>query len=901
MSYFFTNSARQKMFTTPAAFSGGTISITFYREAPTFENNDARYVTAVTLADLEENLGWVQADADPVTFTTATTKEIEANLYVRYGRVPFTALSAPVEAKAMAFTLAGEIIFVTNSPFLKTALISPQDGLTSNPDAGTDFEVPPPESNNRWLFAWAEAPSSSLTLPGTTGNYLSTPDATALDITSEMTVIARIKPTDWTPASQVNIVSKALTTTNISWYFQLTPTGQLQFTWSSGGTSATNTNKLSGGNLAALVNNTWLYVSVTFVGATGSVRFWTSPDNVAWTELGTTTAVGATSIFSGAAPLEIGSASGGLLPFAGGIGYVQIRNTTAAGGEVFRFDLANLNGLAPAATTFTATTGQTVTINKTGSSYITSGPTTVASVFEGPLAISQGAPPFEASHTQHVWLYPQRTNFIANPSFEGAATAMGYWGCNGAASRVPLPTPTAVTGGWAGKFGAPPAGVSFPGTSGNYLSTPDAAALDITADICIVAHIKPISWIPDSVDHGNMAIVSKWGGSPNNSWQFNVEMSGYLEFVWSVAGSASVIATSADFSTIPGGGPADGEWMYVAVSFQANTGSSTRSIKFWTSPDNDNWTQLGTTAGGVNTAIFSSNAEVQIGGTTGTLDDFYGGISYVSIRAGVGVGNIIGGTERFRFEGSDITDVATDTFTASTGQTVTIHRSGSPATEVTTSTLVVESNVFPTYRAEHWTVQLRARGDGNLKVGFVWWDDDFTSTAVDWGVETWTLSSGSFTHIAICRTAVETYQGMLRLEFDGTEILIDQVLVERGFLKDWDYFDGDSRYGERDDYSWYGGETRKGKTYSMWYNNYKAVHGRMFARETDDLSKITDEDLEQYGYVYKWIPSGTIVIPHSGVLHEGDTVAEVIYKDPTSVLSYKADDTDVMGIDNPWT
>ena len=47
--------------------------------------------------------------------------------------------------------------------------------------------------------------------------------------------------------------------------------------------------------------------------------------------------------------------------------------------------------------------------------------TTVASIIEGPLAISQGAPTFEASHTQHVWLFPQRANMIANPIFESRA------------------------------------------------------------------------------------------------------------------------------------------------------------------------------------------------------------------------------------------------------------------------------------------------------------------------------------------------------------------------------------------------------------------------------------------------------------------------------------------------
>ena len=680
MSYFFTNDARQKLFDTPALFTNKTLSLVFFREAPVFENNDSRYVTAVTIADLTENLGWVSAGAAPVPLTTTVTLSDDGNNYVRYARTPFTALTAPVEVKAMAVLDGTEIVFVTTTPFLETVMISPQDGLTSNPDIAPIFTPPPADSYNRWLFSWADAPT---------------------------------------------------------------------------------------------------------------------------------------------------------------------------------------------------------------------GGTTVVSVIEGPLAISQGPPPFEASHTQHVWLYPQRTNFIANPSFEAGAVLTGYWSSNGTSTRVSLPQPNAVSGAWAGKFSRALGTVSFH-TGSSFIWTPDSPELDIPSDLCVVAKVTLDDWTPPVSN----TIVSKHNSiDGQRSWALVVNSSGFLSLLWSSTGSGTnnVLASTSL-------GMTDGGTTWVGLSIKCSE-SGSMWARFWKSPDGAAWTLVNTASTSPIAGFFNTAAPLAIGGHTTGTQPLRGTVHHVSVRSGIGPGvngGTIGGTEVFRYEGTPpgtSSDSGT-TFPSSTGQIMTIY--GPNAVVTDPPTLVVESNVFPTYRAEQWTVQLRARGDGNLKVGFVWWDDDFTSTAVDWGVETWSLGSGSFTHISICRTAVETYQGMLRLEFDGTEITIDQVLVERGFLKDWDYFDGDSRYGERDDYSWYGGETRKGQSYSMWYNNYKAVHGRMFARETDDLSKITDEDLEQYGYVYKWIPSGTVVIPHSGVLHEGDSVATVIAKDPTSVLSYKASDTDVMGIDNPW-
>ena len=220
------------------------------------------------------------------------------------------------------------------------------------------------------------------------------------------------------------------------------------------------------------------------------------------------------------------------------------------------------------------------------------------------------------------------------------------------------------------------------------------------------------------------------------------------------------------------------------------------------------------------------------------------------------------------------------------------------------SPLIVESNIFPTSRSEQWTVQLMAKGVGTLKVGFVWWDDDFEEVAVDWGQnESWVLNANTFVHIVTCRMPVQTYQGMLRLEVSGgTTLTIDQCLCESGFLKDWNYFDGGTTYGARDDYSWYGGANRQGASYSFWYNNRRAIYGRLFARNIDDDVLVTDEVMGEQGLIYKWVPAGTIIQPHIDVLYPNDLQAPVPPK-PASVLPYRAVGnyfTDLGGVINPW-
>ena len=225
---------------------------------------------------------------------------------------------------------------------------------------------------------------------------------------------------------------------------------------------------------------------------------------------------------------------------------------------------------------------------------------------------------------------------------------------------------------------AVPGYIALPATAGNYLSVPDETALDITGDICIVARIYRAAWTGAT----SRSIVSKWGAAIG-SYRMGLRNDGFLTFNWSADGSTALLtASTANVAATP-----VNSWLGVAVSFDAVSGAD-RQTKFWTSTDMMTWTQLGSTVTGTSgaTAILPSADPLRIG-SVNSFDStmFDGNVGYVSVRDGIGAGNTVGGTERFRFEGTNLyssMSTAATSFKASTGQTVTINRSGSPQTTI---------------------------------------------------------------------------------------------------------------------------------------------------------------------------------------------------------------------------
>jgi hypothetical protein len=74
----------------------------------------------------------------------------------------------------------------------------------------------------------------------------------------------------------------------------------------------------------------------------------------------------------------------------------------------------------------------------------------------------------------------------------------------------------------------------------------------------------------------------------------------------------------------------------------------------------------------------------------------------------------------------------------------------------------------------------------------------------------------------------------------------------------------------------------------------------MFALDYTGAQVITDEVVAAQGFVYQWVPAGTVVIPHMDALYVNDLQAPVPTK-AAGVLAYRSNViTDVDKVLSPW-
>lgn len=210
------------------------------------------------------------------------------------------------------------------------------------------------------------------------------------------------------------------------------------------------------------------------------------------------------------------------------------------------------------------------------------------------------------------------------------------------------------------------------GGTSNMLSVPDAADLDITGDLEVVALLAPDDWTPAAT----AAFVSRTTlVDPNRAWDLRVTTTGRLRLTWWPTGSsASGIGPT---STVA---PAvtDGQWLWVKATLDVDNGSSGNEVRFFTAAfdgtftEPSSWSQLGST---VTTAGATSLPNVASRLYFGWTD---GGTAYTGKLGRVIVRNGIGGTTVLDINAAtDITSGAATTFTATSGQTVTVHRATS--------------------------------------------------------------------------------------------------------------------------------------------------------------------------------------------------------------------------------
>lgn len=203
---------------------------------------------------------------------------------------------------------------------------------------------------------------SALRLTGVSPGRASTPDTAALDIIGDIDIRVHVAMDDWSPAAAQVLFSKSVGTGNQeSWWMSILAGGTLRLTWTADGAT-----DLAASSTAAptVVDGEALWVRVTLDvdnGAAGrTTTFYTSRDGETWTQLGSAVVTaGVTSIFSGTAPLDVGSRNTGTsTPMTGRVFAAQVRNGIA-GTIVANPDF----GAQPAAaTSFVDSTGLTWTI-----------------------------------------------------------------------------------------------------------------------------------------------------------------------------------------------------------------------------------------------------------------------------------------------------------------------------------------------------------------------------------------------------------------------------------------------------------------------------------------------------------------------------------------------------------
>lgn len=277
------------------------------------------------------------------------------------------------------------------------------------------------------------------------------------------------------------------------------------------------------------------------------------------------------------------------------------------------------------------------------------------------------------------------------------------------------------------------AGAIFPGTAGNYFSTPSAPANQITGPLEL--RVKLAAGTNTRLK--NETLIAKWAGP--KAWQFWLSNGGGLALTWSENGSAAITAS-------PGGGPtlpatlAVDTW--VRVQFTPNNGGGSREVAFATSTDDGaTWTPFGTTATGAVTSLFNSTTQsVEVGSfANGAGTNFIGTIMAATIHSTLGGPAVQSWTW---------TDHAARTYVAPTGETWTLHGYVSFAARLVQS-FVTAADAAALAAAGSGSVVIRKPEDEAVPSSAVLQDDDHLRFAAGanevWEVEFTLLVDGATT------------------------------------------------------------------------------------------------------------------------------------------------------------
>jgi len=215
----------------------------------------------------------------------------------------------------------------------------------------------PAEYKGRAVRMWCGQMQEAryLSLPGTSGNYASTPDSAAVSVTGDIDIRVKLAPNSWGTGVHQAVVIKG-SHDEFGLFINPGPPNSFQFYRRISGAPMS-----VGSNTHAFANGQPKWIKVTRVAMSGVGNFYHSDDGMAWTAMGGGTDVGGVSDDS-AATLNIGFRDGGGQELAGKIYYAELRNGID-GPVVAKFD-ASL--MSPRQINAQMPTGEVWTINQSG-------------------------------------------------------------------------------------------------------------------------------------------------------------------------------------------------------------------------------------------------------------------------------------------------------------------------------------------------------------------------------------------------------------------------------------------------------------------------------------------------------------------------------------------------------
>jgi hypothetical protein len=260
---------------------------------------------------------------------------------------------------------------------------------------------------------------------GASGNFVSTPNAAANQITGDIDFIGNVKVLNTTSVQWV--VSKMVNAASQSAYgFGVSASGGFIMHLSlSGSTTTFNSSTATG----AIIANVATWVRVTRVASSGDIEFFTSIQplntplaNIVWVKLGATVSSTSGNIFNSTANVTIGARSSGTSEMlTGNVNYAHISNLI--GGTPTQIFNPNQYNAATSQTQFTSSTGEIWSI-QTG---------TAATGYKGVLVdrtIVQGDGVDDVLFTGTINVTQPRTNYASIRSYITAADTIFFDGNN---------------------------------------------------------------------------------------------------------------------------------------------------------------------------------------------------------------------------------------------------------------------------------------------------------------------------------------------------------------------------------------------------------------------------------------------------------------------------------------